>query len=93
MNVPQRLLMGPGPSPVGARVMSALAAPVLSHLDPYVMAAMDDIRQRLSRLFLARQGAVTLAISGTGTSAMEAAVANVTRPESRAARHRHGILR
>ena len=84
MNVPQRLLLGPGPSPVSARVMGALAAPVLSHLDPYVIAAMDDIRQRLSRLFLARQGAVTLAISGTGTSAMEAAVANVTRPESRA---------
>ena len=61
--------------------MSALSAPVLSHLDPYVMTAMDDIRQRLSRLFLARQGAVTLAISGTGTSAMEAAVANVTRPD------------
>jgi alanine-glyoxylate transaminase/serine-glyoxylate transaminase/serine-pyruvate transaminase len=64
--------------------MSALAAPVLSHLDPYVLAAMDDIRQRLSRLFLARPGAISLAVSGTGTSAMEAAVANVTRPEARA---------
>jgi alanine-glyoxylate transaminase/serine-glyoxylate transaminase/serine-pyruvate transaminase len=64
--------------------MSALAAPVLSHLDPYLLEAMDEIRLRLSRLFLAREGAVTLAISGTGTAAMEAAVANVTRPETRA---------
>jgi alanine-glyoxylate transaminase/serine-glyoxylate transaminase/serine-pyruvate transaminase len=64
--------------------MGALAAPVLSHLDPYVLAAMDDIRGRLSRLFVAADGAVALAISGTGTSAMEAAVANVTRPDARA---------
>ncbi len=84
MSVPQRLLLGPGPSPVSPRVMSALSAPVLSHLDPYVMAAMDEIRIRLSRLFLARKGAVALAISGTGTSAMEAAVANVTQPGVRA---------
>ena len=84
MSVPQRLLLGPGPSPVSPRVMSALAAPVLSHLDPYVIAAMDDIRTRLARLFHAREGAVALGISGTGTSAMEAAVANVTRPGTRA---------
>ena len=84
MSVPQRLLLGPGPSPVSARVMSALAAPVLSHLDPYLIAAMDDIRVRLARLFHAREGAVALAISGTGTSAMEAAVANVTNPGARA---------
>lgn len=84
MSVPQRLLLGPGPSPVSARVMAALAAPVLSHLDPYVIAAMDEIRVRLARLFAAREGAVALAISGTGTSAMEAAVANVTSPGTRA---------
>lgn len=84
MSVPQRLLMGPGPSPVSPRVMGALASPVLSHLDPYVVAAMDDIRARLTRLFRARDGAVTLAVSGTGTAAMEAAVANVSRPGDRA---------
>ena len=84
MSVPERLLLGPGPSPVSARVMRALASPVLSHLDPYVLEAMDDIRVRLARLFHARDGAVTLAISGTGTAAMEAAVANVTRPGARA---------
>lgn len=84
MNVPERLLLGPGPSPVSARVMRALASPVLSHLDPFVLEAMDDIRARLARLFRADDGAVTLAISGTGTAAMEAAVANVTHPGARA---------
>ena len=84
MTVPERLLLGPGPSPVSARVMQALNSPVLSHLDPYLLDAMDDLRARLTRIFRAPADARVLAISGTGTSAMEAAVANVTQPGSRA---------
>jgi alanine-glyoxylate transaminase/serine-glyoxylate transaminase/serine-pyruvate transaminase len=80
MNVPARLLLGPGPSPVSPRVMRAMALPVLSHLDPDMMAILDDVRARLAALFHAPQGAFAFAVSGTGTSGMEAAVANVTRP-------------
>ena len=40
MSVPERLLLGPGPSPVSARVMQALDSPVLSHLDPYLLDAI-----------------------------------------------------
>jgi alanine-glyoxylate transaminase/serine-glyoxylate transaminase/serine-pyruvate transaminase len=64
--------------------MQALASPVLSHLDPYLLDAMDDLRARLARVFRAPADATVLAISGTGTSAMEAAVANVTQPGTRA---------
>jgi alanine-glyoxylate transaminase/serine-glyoxylate transaminase/serine-pyruvate transaminase len=64
--------------------MQALSSPVLSHLDPYLLDAMDDLRALLSRIFRAPQDATALAISGTGTSAMEAAVANVTEPGRRA---------
>ena len=42
-----KLLLGPGPSPVSPRVMRAMAAPVLSHLDPEMMAILDDVRARL----------------------------------------------
>jgi alanine-glyoxylate transaminase/serine-glyoxylate transaminase/serine-pyruvate transaminase len=79
-----KLLLGPGPSPVAARVMRAMAAPVLSHLDPEMMGILDDIRARLGRVFKARDDAFSFAISGTGTSGMEAAVANLTRPGTRA---------
>jgi alanine-glyoxylate transaminase / serine-glyoxylate transaminase / serine-pyruvate transaminase len=79
-----RLLLGPGPSPVAPRVMRAMSAPVLSHLDPDMMAILDDVRSRLGGTFRAPDGALALAISGTGTAGMEAAVANVTRPGSRA---------
>src|SRR5262245_19182963 len=79
-----RLLLGPGPSPVSARVQAALAAPPRSHLDPELVALLDEIRARLSRVFRAPTDGLTLATSGTGTSAMETVVANLTAPGKRA---------
>ena len=84
MRVPERLLLGPGPSPVSARVMQALASPVISHLDPAMIALLDGVRERLAFTFGAGDASLNLAISGTGTSGMEAAVANVTKPGARA---------
>src|SRR5262249_34486881 len=75
----ERILLGPGPSPVLPRVMRAMVAPVLSHLDPDMLALLDDVRGRLQHLFKAPEDALTLAISGTGTAGMEAAVANTVR--------------
>jgi alanine-glyoxylate transaminase/serine-glyoxylate transaminase/serine-pyruvate transaminase len=69
----ERFLFGPGPSLVTPRVMRALAAPVLGHLDPQFLAIMDDARARLARVFRAPEGSLVLAVSGTGTSGMEAA--------------------
>jgi alanine-glyoxylate transaminase/serine-glyoxylate transaminase/serine-pyruvate transaminase len=64
--------------------MRAMAAPILSHLDPDMMAILDDIRSRLAAAFRAPADALAIAISGTGTAGMEAAVANLTRAGSRA---------
>jgi alanine-glyoxylate transaminase/serine-glyoxylate transaminase/serine-pyruvate transaminase len=85
MTIPERLLLGPGPSPVSARVSNALLQPVLSHLDPAMMAILDDVRARLGRVFGAADQAFSLAVSGTGTAGMEAAVANLVAPGMRAA--------
>src|SRR4051812_46945891 len=84
MKIPERLLLGPGPSPVSPRVMQALASPILSHLDPAMVVVLDDLRERLGRAFGAAPGAFSMAVSGTGTAGMEAAIANVTRPGARA---------
>jgi len=85
MRIPERLLLGPGPSPVSPRVMQAMASPVLSHLDPAMVTILDDVREHLASAFRAGDGAFSFAVSGTGTSGMEAAVANVTKAGSRAA--------
>lgn len=72
-----RILLGPGPSMTAPRVMRAMASPTVSHLDPIMIALLDDVRSRLLRTFRAPEGSFALAISGTGTSGMETTVANL----------------
>ena len=48
---PKRILLGPGPSDVDPRVLRALAAPLIGHLDPEFLKAMDDIQQLLRIVF------------------------------------------
>jgi alanine-glyoxylate transaminase/serine-glyoxylate transaminase/serine-pyruvate transaminase len=84
MNLPDRLLLGPGPSPVSGRVLRALSSPILSHLDPALVAALDDTRARLGRVFRTGDGVLSLLVSGTGTSGMETCVANLASPGTRA---------
>ena len=78
-----RILLGPGPSLTAPRVMRAMAAPTVSHLDPLMMTLLDDVRARLGRVFRAAEGSFAFAVSGTGTSGMEAAVANLVKDGSR----------
>src|SRR5438552_15841674 len=80
----ERILLGPGPSMTSPRVMRAMAAPTVSHLDPLMMALLDDVRARLTRLFRAPEGSFAFAVSGTGTSGMETAGANLVREGTRA---------
>ena len=79
-----RILLGPGPSLTSPRVMRAMASPTISHLDPLMIALLDDVRARLTRMFLAPDGSFAFAVSGTGTSGMETAVANLVRDGTRA---------
>jgi alanine-glyoxylate transaminase/serine-glyoxylate transaminase/serine-pyruvate transaminase len=65
-------------------VIRALSAPVLSHLDPEFVPMLDEVRQLLQKVFKADAQALTLATSGTGTSAMEAAIANAVTEGTRA---------
>jgi len=74
-----RVLLGPGPSMVESRVLSALGAPVVGHLDPDYLKVMDDVQQLLRYTFQT-DNPVTLTISGTGSAGMEAAVCNFVEP-------------
>ncbi len=78
-----RILLGPGPSLIAPGVMQALGRPILSHLDPEFLEVMDDLRARLGRVFQAPEGSFAFAVSGTGTSGMETAVANLVQPGTR----------
>jgi alanine-glyoxylate transaminase/serine-glyoxylate transaminase/serine-pyruvate transaminase len=80
----ERVLLGPGPSLTAPRVMRAMSAPTLSHLDPRMVRLLDSIRERLLELFCAAPGSFAFAVSGTGTSGMETAVANLVKEGTRA---------
>ena len=78
-NPPARILMGPGPSGAHPRVLKAMTAPILGHLDPEFLRIMDDCNQML-RDVMGTENRITLATPGTGTSGMEAAVMNLVEP-------------
>ncbi len=75
-----RLLLGPGPSMVHPRVYQALARPLCGHLDPEFLALMDEVQDRLRQVFRT-QNPLTVAISGTGSAGMEAALVNLIEPD------------
>lgn len=74
-----RLLLGPGPSPVSDRILRAMARPTLGHLDPQFLALMDEVNEGLRGAFGTRNE-MTFPISGTGSAAMEASLANLLEP-------------
>lgn len=76
---PARILMGAGPSNVNPRVLQAMTAPLLGHLDPDFIRVMDDVREML-RIVFQTTNAITLPISGTGSAGMEAALVNILEP-------------
>lgn len=76
---PQRLLLGPGPSPVHEEVMAAASRPLVGHLDPWFLDVADQVADLLRAVFRT-DNRLTYAVSGTGSAAMETAVVNVVEP-------------
>ena len=67
--------MGPGPSMVDPRVQLAMGASAVGYLDPAAFEVLDDIKQLLQYAFQT-ENKFTLALTGTGSAGMEAAVMN-----------------
>jgi len=74
--------MGPGPSNVPPSVLEALASPTIGHLDPAFLEVMDQVQEML-RAVLLTANPFTIAVSGTGSAAMEASVDNLVEPGDR----------
>jgi alanine-glyoxylate transaminase/serine-glyoxylate transaminase/serine-pyruvate transaminase len=79
LNPPIRTLLGPGPSDIHPRVLTAMARPTVGHLDPYYLELMDKLQRGLRELFRTANR-MTFAVSGTGSAGMEAAVVNLIEP-------------
>ena len=79
LEIPLRLLLGPGPSNAHPAVLKAMNTPLIGHLDPAFLELMDEI-QSLLRYVWQTDNQHTIAVSGTGSAAMEATIANATAP-------------
>src|SRR3954462_669757 len=75
----ERILLGPGPSPVPQRVLRALSAPTLGHLDPQYLTIMDETCAML-REVMQTKNALTFPVSGTGMAGMECCAVNLIEP-------------
>jgi alanine-glyoxylate transaminase / serine-glyoxylate transaminase / serine-pyruvate transaminase len=82
INLPPRLLLGPGPSNAHPLVLQALGLRQVGHLDPSFLALMDEI-QTLLRYAWQTDNRLTYPIPGTGSAAMEASFANSIEPGDR----------
>ncbi|MFM8334709.1 MAG: pyridoxal-phosphate-dependent aminotransferase family protein, partial [Opitutaceae bacterium] len=79
MHPAERLLMGPGPSPVPQRVLRALGSPTLGHLDPQYLTIMDQVCDMLRQVFRT-SNPLTFPVSGTGMAGMECIAVNLVEP-------------
>ncbi len=79
LDVPPRLLLGPGPSNAHPRVLQAIGMRQVGHLDPKFIEIMNDV-QELLRYQFQTDNQLTVPISGTGSAAMEASLANSLEP-------------
>ena len=75
MDLPERLLMGSGPSTVPQRVLDAMARPTIGLLDPEFLAFAERTNELL-RAAMRTENAVTFPVSGTGSAGMETMLAN-----------------
>ncbi|NIP95227.1 MAG: alanine--glyoxylate aminotransferase family protein [Akkermansiaceae bacterium] len=76
LNPAERILMGPGPSTVPTRVLRALSAPTLGHLDPQYIEIMDETCAMLRQVF-ETGNQLTFPVSATGMAGMEAIASNL----------------
>jgi len=79
LNPPERLLMGPGPSNPDPRVLTAMTANPVGHLDPYFVELMDQTMGALRGVF-GTHNHHTLPISATGSAGLETIMLNLLEP-------------
>ena len=77
--LPERLLLGPGPSNAHPSVLEAMSRPLVGHLDPDFIALLDRLKAGLRTLF-GTSNTMTLPLSATGSAGMEATLVNLLEP-------------
>jgi alanine-glyoxylate transaminase/serine-glyoxylate transaminase/serine-pyruvate transaminase len=88
---PQRILMGPGPSDVSARVLEALSRPTIGHLDPLFVELMDEMKELLKYAFQTTNE-LTMPVSAPGSAGMETCFVNLVEPGDKVIICQNGVF-
>ncbi len=89
--IPERLLLGPGPSNAPQSVLDAAAQPLLGHLDPFFSTILQELQAMLRAVFRT-ENLVTYAVSGTGSAGMQTLAANLFEPGDTVLVGRNGVF-
>ena len=76
---PTRVLLGPGPSELDPEVLRAMTLPPLGYVDPAMLRIFDELKVLLREAFQTTNE-FAIALSGTGTAGMQAALCNAIEP-------------
>src|SRR5882724_1845264 len=79
LNPSPRLLLGGGPSDVHPRVLTAMATPLMGHLDPQFIVLMNETQEMLRQAFQTKNH-LTFPVSATGMAGMETCLVNLLEP-------------
>ena len=79
----REILLNPGPVNVSARVQAAMASGDRCHREPEVLAALAEVRHELVDLFCPGHEYAAVLLTGSGTAALEAAVASTASGDER----------
>lgn len=88
---PVRTLMGPGPSDVHPRILSALARPTIGHLDPQFVDMMDEVKTLLQYAFQT-SNQLTVPVSAPGSAGMETCFVNLLEPGDKVIVCQNGVF-
>jgi len=88
---PVRTLMGPGPSDVHPRILSAMARPTIGHLDPAFIGMMDDMKLLLQYAFRTKN-TLTIPVSAPGSAGMETCFVNLVEPGDKVIVCQNGVF-
>jgi alanine-glyoxylate transaminase / serine-glyoxylate transaminase / serine-pyruvate transaminase len=88
---PQRTLLGPGPTDIHPRVLSALSRPIIGYLDPVLFGMMEELKALLREAFQTGNSA-TFPVSGPGSVGMEMCFVNLVSPGDKVVVCRNGVF-
>ncbi|XP_056632633.1 alanine--glyoxylate aminotransferase [Diorhabda sublineata] len=77
--VPHKILMGAGPANISPRVIHSMTNSILGHMNSEIFQIMDEIKAGIKYIFQTKNE-LSLAISASGHSGMEAILSNLLEP-------------